>query len=63
LWFKKTLMTAKNKKALPKTVEEQYTDSNDWRVRKQNLEHRIKALRKIIEHLNEEGKDKKQTNK
>jgi predicted transposase YbfD/YdcC len=53
-------MTAKNKKALPKTVEEQYTDSNDWRVRKQNLEHRIKALRKIIEQLNEEGKDKKQ---
>lgn len=52
-------MAAKNKRAVSKKEEEKHNNGHDWRERKKNLEHRIKALRKIIEQLNEEGKDKK----
>jgi thymidylate synthase len=52
-------MKERNKKAQSKKPDDQNDNGKDWRVRKKNLEHRIKALRKIIEQLNEEGKDKK----
>jgi hypothetical protein len=52
-------MNAKNKKVSPQKVNDPVNSELDWDTRKQNLEHRIKALRKIIEQLNEEGKDKK----
>ncbi|MBE0661776.1 MAG: hypothetical protein IH597_04845 [Bacteroidales bacterium] len=53
-------MSAKNNKSTPKKPDEQKCSGNEWNERKQNLEHRIKALKKIIEQLNEKGKDKKQ---
>jgi hypothetical protein len=59
LWIRKTFMNAKNKKVSPQKVNDPVNSELDWDTRKQNLEHRIKALRKIIEQLNEEGKDKK----
>ena len=56
-------MTAKINKPSPQKAKESNIEGRDWTARKQKLEHRIKALKKIIEQLNEEGKDKKQTNK
>ena len=52
-------MTAKNIKSATKKLDEQKSNGHEWHERKKNLEHRIKALRKIIEQLKDEGKDKK----
>lgn len=52
-------MNTKNKKVSTQKVNDPVNNERDWDTRKQNLEHRIKALKKIIEQLNEEGKDKK----
>ena len=52
-------MNAKNKNVSPQKVKGPVNDERDWNARKQNLEHRIKALRKIIEQLKDEGKNKK----
>jgi ribosomal protein L16 Arg81 hydroxylase len=52
-------MKEKNKNSPSKKPDDKNGDGKDWRVRKKNLEHRIKALRKIIEQFTDEGKDKK----
>jgi hypothetical protein len=51
-------MTAKIKKASPKKAKEPVNEDGDWNIKKQTLEHRIKALKKIIEQLSEDGKKK-----
>lgn len=59
MWLKNTAMSAKYKKSTPKKPDEIKNGGNEWNERKKKLEQRIKALRKIIEQLNQEGKDKK----